>query len=429
MTWRLAGEAWPGRRAGGQVGGRRRASTSMARSAPLQVDELVDGREGPEGARDGEDLLAADVAPGGRSPSSAAARGRSHRRAASSAVASELGVAVGVADAVPGDRVAVVEGVADERPARAAGLAGLVGQADAPRTGEVRRRRAQPGGQRGGGLGEQRVEGALGRAGPAPGGERRRPAGRTPRCTPRRRGWGTRRPARRSAEEELDARPRRRRRSRRSRWRCRAGARPPPAHRRPGPHRERSPSAPTTTRASTSHRPRRPSSARTPVDPARRRRGATPVTVTPRRRSAPASAAARATIVSRTWRRGATRWSTPARSLTSRVDRPVGRVERDLPDRRRPAGHHLVEQAPAVRAAPRRCGRSSGSTACRWAAGRGRARPRRGPGGRAAVPLPLRRPGRRRSPRRSRRGAPARLRPDAPARPVPRADCVRRVRP
>ena len=68
---------------------------------------------------------------------------------------------------------------------------------------------------------------------------------------------------------------------------------------------------------------------------------------------------------SRTWRRGATSMSTPQRSLIVRVDGRAAGVELDLANRRCARVEHVPAAGPSGQAAPRRCGRSRGSTACR----------------------------------------------------------------
>ena len=87
----------------------------------------------------------------------------------------------------------------------------------------------------------------------------------------------------------------------------------------------------------------RPSTPTTRPSPRRR----TPVTVTPVRRIAPAWTAASCRRASRAYRRGATRWSTPARSLIRRTVCSSPVPEQHLADRGRTGACTAVEQSPA----------------------------------------------------------------------------------
>ena len=249
-----------------QVGGRpaRRPRPRWPREPLLQVHELGHRRERGQGAGDVEDL------PRIRSRSGRAARAaRLVGGAAQGPVerrGEEVGVPEGVADAVPGDRVAVVAGVADQGPAPPGGGPGLVGQPHrrAHRRGARGRPAAgRPGRARAGDQGVERG-GRRAVAGGGPRG-RRAPACRSTRRL-RRRGLGTRRSGR-PRPGRTRCRPRAGRPRRRSGWRRSAAGSRPPARPPPGPPGSCSPSAPMTTRASTAiGRPR----SSWPVTPAAR---------------------------------------------------------------------------------------------------------------------------------------------------------------
>src|SRR5215207_3277952 len=206
-----------------------------------------------------------------------------------------------------GDGVAVVAGIAHQGPPRPEGLAHLVGEAQRP----AHRRRAlgavQPGGQRGGRLQEHLVEGQGDRWGtPA---DRLGMARGSAHPDARLAVIGGEHPGEGPvADEELDARP-----GRPGVVGEVGGPAEGPGTRTRAPAapteraiRERSPSAPTTNPASSSTVSPARSRADTPITrPSASRR--TPVTVVPKRRSAPADPAASATSASSTYRRGATR--------------------------------------------------------------------------------------------------------------------------
>ena len=167
----------------GRVGGQRTVSSKISRRpvTPVRV----------RGQRGGLVGVAAQC------PSSGAARSSASRKAS--------------VMPWPVTRIAVVAGVADQRPARAVRWRSWLGMRSMPVTGETRAARRQPGGQRpvrpraSSAVNASARETARRRA------RERRPTGCTPRCTPRRRGWGTRR--------------RGHRRRRRARCRSRAGRR------------------------------------------------------------------------------------------------------------------------------------------------------------------------------------------------------------
>ena len=235
----------------------------------------------------------------------------------------QLRVAEGVGDAVPGDRVAVVAGVADQCPARADRLSHVVGQArPQPRTTEVDPAGTHPRGQRRATRPSSCATARLPRG-------RCRP--RAPRRAPRRVGdsqtqpsplWVGKTPAKASGAT----------------WNSYAGqaggtgdvhveggrvgswsdsqhlGAEPAGH--PRPHAVRADDVP----RADARRAARPRPGRRRRRPGRHRRGADPVTVTPVRTWAPADRAASRSSASRTRRRGATSRSTPARSLIGARD-------------------------------------------------------------------------------------------------------------
>ncbi len=223
----------------------------------------------------------------------------------------ELRVAERVADAVGGDRVLEVGGVAHEGPARSPRAAEVPRVAGEAVEGSREPCPPEPLRELGRGLREDAPV-APGDVRPHLVGE---PSARTPprRPGPRRRSWGWRRP-RWPGPSASGSRPRRGPTSTRRCWRRRAGpgaSRAPPPGTRPSSagRRRRSRSR----RARSARRRPRPGGRRPP--PARRRRGARSASRTRWRTSAPASTAASTRTRSSTVRRGAKSAGTPSRGL------------------------------------------------------------------------------------------------------------------
>jgi hypothetical protein len=161
----------------GAGGERRGLGLDRGAEASLERHELVGRRVGSQRAGDGEDLppglvRLAPVPVEGRGERLRAPQRRVERSG------QQVGVAVGIADAVPGDGVAVVEGVADQGPSRAPRPADLVGEPH-----RAAHRRCPPGGPQAGGerrrdMLEHAVE-PMGRVVGAPAGRERHVGRRT----------------------------------------------------------------------------------------------------------------------------------------------------------------------------------------------------------------------------------------------------------